>query len=695
MIRRLLLLTLTVMVGLGLGLPLCPARAADLFPAVRGHLDNDVLYYITVDRFYDGDPSNNIPTAAFPLEGDLDAPTLAYNRANQALLPHLYDGSHRYVNLYWGGDLAGVLQKLDYLQDLGVTKLVLSGIQDSANSLLYNPGSNGYLYDQVKINQNGADPFYSQASAGFNQVWLKDWFELDEHLRDLTGDQRQPKNRFQILRRLLDEAGDRGMGILLELNLNSTSPYRTDLDYKPFDPHQSERWGMDNGAVYRHGDRVAEYISLTASNSSTDSSTDSGTDSGTDSSTAIDPNAPPSPLINPLINPQGWFHEPIPLDYNRPTATMLEQAPINGLPDLNQENPQVAAYLLEAVRFWLNFNPQGVPIAGFYLPSIPNINVEFWQNLEQTVQEVRPDALLVAAYGDGGYRKAASVDWYEKTQDYSLVNYSFSTALRRFFGQDRGWDGRTAVLRESILGKAGRYYNYGSVQRLIHWILNPSESLEIPRHALDVVSEADAKGWVNFVDSPEQPRILSYYPAMTNQAYGSALKFMFASEGVPLLLYGDEAGLAVPHHPQHSGPFGIGGYPFNQQMMIWPGDGGWNDRLHTMTRSLVQLRRDYPVLRYGDTRFLFPANAQADKDLFMVREFEHCTQSPQECPDASRILYAYSTEGGNFLLNFDETQVSSVKDTDLDDPYPVLQGLVPLHLQPEEAKVLVLQSPSP
>ncbi|MEB3164986.1 MAG: alpha-amylase family glycosyl hydrolase [Prochlorothrix sp.] len=793
---------LAVLLILGPGGHWSLAQAANAWRGSRGNLGNDVLYYIVVDRFFDGDPSNNIPVDAFPITAELDPSTQAYNRANRSILPHTYDSTHRYMNLYWGGDLAGVIQKLDYLQDLGVTKIILSEIQDSANVLLYDPGSSNYLYETAKTDGEPVDDFYAHVNAGFNSGWTKDWFEIDEHFRDLPSYSTQkgiqqgiqqrgtwrsadrdtsptattpitaiaaeipptdavqsdaspadpvpvdtipgdtsdaspadpipvnpspadasdpipvdasnaspadpisvdagPDDRLRLFRQLLNAAHDRGIGVILALNLNHSSPYRSQLTYKPFNPNQSEQWLIDNGAIYRHGERVADYIALeglegpagperTEPGQVAQNSSDLDNLNQNQRNSAQPSPAQPSPAATGRLNPQGWFHEPIALDYNRPTAEMLEKAPIAGLPDLDQANPQVEAYLLEALQFWLTANPDGAPIAGFYLPDIPQINVSFWQKLESTIAATHPETILIAAYGDGGYRKLDSITWYEKTQSYSLVNYTLSIALRRFFGQDRGWDGRTAVLRETLLGKAGRYYNYGPVERVIHWILNPSASLEVPRHALDVVSEEDAKGWVNFVDSPEQPRLLSYYKGMTYQAYASALKFMFTSEGVPLVLYGSETGLAVPHHPRHSGPFGIGGSPFNQQMMIWPGAGGWNDRLYQMTRNLMHLRQDYPVLRYGKTQFLFPEGAQADQDLFMLRKFENCDDLEPDCPDPSQVLYAYSTEGGNFLLSFEEHQVRSILDVEAETVYPAVKGLVPIKLQPEEAKVFVLR----
>lgn len=633
---------------------------------VKGNLGNEVLYYISVDHFFDGVSTNNIPNYAFPLDPELGNEKIAYNQSNRLILPYIYDPTHRYIKLHWGGDLEGVIQKLDYLQSLGVSQIVLSNILDSANGLIYSPNDGlTYLHDEVRLENETFDPFYAYSMAGFGEAWITDWFEIDEHFRDPKD---ETYDRFRVFKRLLDEAGNRGIGIILELNLNHTSPSRNSSDYGPFDPRQYESWFVDNGAVYRHREKVADYW---------------------------------NPLTN-QINPDGWFHEPIPLDYDRPNPEMLENGFIGGYPDLNHENPDVADYLIDAAKFWLTLNRGGHQIAGFYFPSIPNINVSFWQRLENEILAINPDAILIANYENSGYRYRPGIDWYENTDDYAMVNYDFSIAARRFFGRDRGWDGRTIVLRENLLMKEGQYYNYSLPQRMIHYIFNPSQSLEIPRHSLDVVEDADAKGWVTFIDSADWPRILTYYPNMSEQAYASMIKFMLSSSGVPMIMYGVETGLALPYHIEHQNLFGMGGKPFNQQMMIWPEDQGWNQKLYEVTQKMGNLRQDYPVLRYGKTEFLFPQESKPDKDIFMLREFPACEAAQavvqdleqDEQEDCARILYAYSTEGGNFLVALEGPGIATIKDVEsasVTRPSDTSGNLIPIHLDPEASKVLVLQ----
>ncbi|MBC6936451.1 MAG: hypothetical protein DWB42_11495 [Chloroflexi bacterium] len=92
---------------------------------------NAVVYQIFPDRFRDGDPSNN------PADGDevfYDAlPLIFHDTWNEppvdgrrVLAPA---GDQGYYNSdFYGGDLAGITEKLDYLHDLGVTAIYLNPI---------------------------------------------------------------------------------------------------------------------------------------------------------------------------------------------------------------------------------------------------------------------------------------------------------------------------------------------------------------------------------------------------------------------------------------------------------------------------------------------------------------------------------------------------------------------------------------
>lgn len=84
-----------------------------------------VIYNVFVDRFWDGDTANN-DYCAESASGYCDHNHVVHN----ALPTHPQD-DYRYT--YNGGDLDGVVDRLDYLEDLGINVLWLSPVFDNPN----------------------------------------------------------------------------------------------------------------------------------------------------------------------------------------------------------------------------------------------------------------------------------------------------------------------------------------------------------------------------------------------------------------------------------------------------------------------------------------------------------------------------------------------------------------------------------
>lgn len=79
-----------------------------------------VFYQIFPDRFFDGDPENNVRTGEYSYGGALAL-------ASPWGQPPLETWPQSMVE-FFGGDLVGILQKLDYIADLGVNALYLNPI---------------------------------------------------------------------------------------------------------------------------------------------------------------------------------------------------------------------------------------------------------------------------------------------------------------------------------------------------------------------------------------------------------------------------------------------------------------------------------------------------------------------------------------------------------------------------------------
>jgi pullulanase len=139
--------------------------------AVGDELDFDWdearIYFMLTDRFKDGDSSNN---------GGGE-----------------YDPKH--AEAYHGGDFQGVIDKLNYIDKLGINTIWISPIVDNID---FNKG-----LDFTTANGLEAKQF------GYHGYWAKDFTKLDEHLGDL-----------KTFQKLIEKAHDRGIKIMLDVVVN-------------------------------------------------------------------------------------------------------------------------------------------------------------------------------------------------------------------------------------------------------------------------------------------------------------------------------------------------------------------------------------------------------------------------------------------------------------------------------------------
>lgn len=102
---------ITALLALLVALAPAATRAADF--------KREVVYQIITDRFFDGSSANNNPPQS----------------------AGLYDSTKTNWRVYWGGDLAGIQQKMSYLAGLGVTAIWISPPVDNLNTNI--PDGNG------------------------------------------------------------------------------------------------------------------------------------------------------------------------------------------------------------------------------------------------------------------------------------------------------------------------------------------------------------------------------------------------------------------------------------------------------------------------------------------------------------------------------------------------------------------------
>ena len=131
----------------------------------------ETIYFIVVDRFYDGDPANN------------EGPN-----------PELYDPEGKDWGKYWGGDLQGVIDKLDYLKDMGVTTVWLTPLFEQVEALFVEQAAiHGYwTKDFKRLNPRfiakGDNPSVNQTQETKDTVFDKLVYELHQRKMKLVLD---------------------------------------------------------------------------------------------------------------------------------------------------------------------------------------------------------------------------------------------------------------------------------------------------------------------------------------------------------------------------------------------------------------------------------------------------------------------------------------------------------------------------
>lgn len=94
-----------------------------------------IIYQIFVDRFYNGDRSNDVETDEYFYIGEG-----THKNTDWMKYPREMD-----VREFYGGDIAGVMKKLDYLQDLGVEAIYLNPIFVSPSNHKYDIQDYDYI----------------------------------------------------------------------------------------------------------------------------------------------------------------------------------------------------------------------------------------------------------------------------------------------------------------------------------------------------------------------------------------------------------------------------------------------------------------------------------------------------------------------------------------------------------------------
>lgn len=343
-----------------------------------------VFYQIYVDRFYNGDPSNDVLTNEYQYIGDKTVRVEDWDKYPAAMG----------VREFYGGDLQGVLDKMDYLQDLGVDVIYF-------NPLFVSPSNHKYDiqdYDYI-------DPHFGKIVHDEGELLRPDQSENRFATRyiDRISNKDNLEASNELFAEVVKEAHRRGMKVILDGVFNHCGSFNKWLDRERIYENAP---GYEKGAYIDKNSPYHNYFQF------------------------LDENRFP---YNGSYD--GWWGH-------------------DTLPKLNYENSrQLLDYVLYIGRKWVSppYNADGWRLdVAADLGHSPEFNHRFWQEFRQAVKMANPNAIILAEhYGN-------PKDWLQGKEWDTVMNYdAFMEPVTWFL---TGMQKHSDDYREDMRGNADSFW---------------------------------------------------------------------------------------------------------------------------------------------------------------------------------------------------------------------------------------------
>ncbi len=238
------------------------------------------------------------------------------------------------------------------------------------------------------------------------------------------------------------------------------------------------------------------------------------------------------------------------------------------LPDLNQDDPEVARYLIQNTLWWIASSG----IDGIREDTLIYVPRRFWRDWMAAIKRDFPHFRVVGeafdedpaltSYFQGGSGHADGIN----TGVDSVFDFPQYFAIRKAFAEGQSLQGVASVLT--------------------HDYLYPNPSMLVTFLGLHDVSRFMQEKGAGF------------------DGLRLAYTFLLSSRGIPMIYYGDEIGMRGGPDPDNRRDF-PGGWPGDEKNKFEPaGRSGDEHTLLSHVRRLADIRRRYPALRRGTISLL-------------------------------------------------------------------------------------------
>jgi len=525
---------------------------------------NAIWYQIFVERFNNGDPTNDptvesISTASDfrPVPDDWSVTPWTHNWYEQDdwaknMKVGFYDGLQL---RRFGGDLQGILDKLDYLQELGVTALYLNPVNDAPSlhkfdvrnwrhiDINFGPDPEGD-YEIIK-SEDPADP----------STWK--WTSADQF--------------FLIL---VNELHKRDMKIILDFSWNHTGV---------------EFWAWKDIIKNQEKSKYKDWYEITSFD---------------------DPNTPENEFAY-----HGWANLASLPEIKKVDITTEKKS---GYPYEGDIYEPVKDHIFAVTERWLAPNgnvSQGID--GYRLDVADHIGMKFWRDWRTYVKSINPEAYLVGEIwwvkwpetlmNPTPYVKGDVFDAVMFYQIYRPARYFFAktnfdiTAQQLVDSMNFQWDRIGKPYRYAMMNTAATH----DAPRLLSSFGNPN------KYKYNAKPDADPNYITGKPDEETYQRVKLY------------LMHQFTNIGAPQIWNGDEMGMWGGDDPDCRKPLWWPEFEFDPEYRnnIQPAEKefeevGFNSNWFEFYKQVTRIRKENPALSSGEIEFL-----EAEGKLLSYKRF--------------------------------------------------------------------------
>lgn len=517
-------------------IPFSINKPPDATKNFQGITNDDVIYLIMPDRFANGDTSNDKPK---------DSPAISNDRNNP--------------RAWHGGDFRGIINRLSYLKELGITAIWLTPWYDNPNTVNecdkpWCPNTNYHGYHAI------------------------DYYGVEDHFGTMKD-----------LQELIDKAHLMGIKVIQDQVANHVGVQHVWAKNPPL-----KNWF--------HG-TVDNFQKLTFKNDQFLS--------------------PYTPESERRLLTDGWFNEL--------------------LPDMNQEEPEVARYQIQNALWWVGVTG----IDGIRQDTIQYMSRTFIREWSLAIKKQYPKLWMVGeAWGDdaahtaffmGGHKGFDGID----TALPSVFDFPLCFAAKDVFAGKKPMKTLRDLLRYDAL--------YPDPNRL-----------------------------TTIYDNHDMPRTASY-EKMTLEGAMLNMAFILSVRGIPQLYYGNEIAMKGEGDPDNRRDFPGGWADDKRNAFTKEGRTADEQKMFEWTRDWLKLKRDSLALRTGKTTDLF-----YDDDVYI---FER-SQQLVDWVDIVIIAINKSDKEKNVSIGYNVPKRIALQDVTLK---PIKSDREKIKI--EEGKVTLLLSP--